>query len=662
MTFDRWPTADDIAAALSITPRGARKRAALEKWPFKKTTLRGGKQYRYRLADLPEDVQIAYAASLQTSLAELRAELAPAEKAEKKADVPRYSNRAKKKDKKLIPIELLPEERRAIARLREKLLFAWSDSGLKAEDFVKAYHAGVAIPELREKLGRHGNIKTFQTLYRWLDLYTQFGLEGLAPQYAVKKGGNGASFDQRTKELIWFYYLNKNKWSVAKVLRKLDEKEGLTVSKDITYRYIKHEIPESVKAYFRMGKKYFHDKFECYVNIDYTRYHSMQMVVYDHKTLDFASRVLRLDGWHMVRLFLTAIIDKRSRKIVGWWIDETPSTLTIIRATRMMVETYGCADEAQMDNGQDFRSYWFAGDAWNEQHLKVGAKEQKVVSCVIDDLGTAVHFAQVRAGQSKNIERLFGFISADFDKEFDSYLGSNTATRPDEAKLYLGAFDGAPRRDIMELPTLEETRELFGRFVVKYNSSHKHTGDAMNGRTPDEVFEETRQARRDIPEKYRKYIWTRREIKTVQRDGVRSDNDWFYNPQMQMFVGQQVELRVSIDDIGQAYIFSLEGEYLFDAESDFKDSGLSEENNRNVRRKRAQAAKHLDKYKQAKKELQKDRKTQLEELRDAKAEEPAITFEVINGGTISVPANGPRLALVKNEKPGRKLKRIFDDE
>jgi hypothetical protein len=125
---------------------------------------------------------------------------------------------------------------------------------------------------------------------------------------------------------------------------------------------------------------------------------------------------------------------------------------------------------------------------------------------------------------------------------------------------------------------------------------------------------------------------------------------------MQMFVGQQVELRVSIDDIGQAYIFSLEGEYLFDAESDFKDSGLSEENNRNVRRKRAQAAKHLDKYKQAKKELQKDRKTQLEELRDAKAEEPAITFEVINGGTISVPANGPRLALVKNEKPGRRIR------
>jgi hypothetical protein len=49
--------------------------------------------------------------------------------------------------------------------------------------------------------------------------------------------------------------------------------------------------------------------------------------------------------------------------------------------------------------------------------------------------------------------------------------------------------------------------------------------------------------------------------------------------------GQQVELRVSIDDIGTADIFNLEGEYLYDAVSEFKDSGITEENARNVRRR-----------------------------------------------------------------------------
>jgi transposase InsO family protein/ribosomal protein L28 len=658
--IEHWVAATRICEITGKHKTTILRRAEKERWTKRAFSSNGGKQYRYRLADLPEDVQIAYAASLQTTLDALREGLTPAEKSEKKADVPRYKNRAKKKDKKLIPIEMLPEERRAVARLREKVLFAWSASGLTAEAFIKAYDAGVMIPEIRAQLGRHGDIKTFQTLYRWLDLYTQFGLEGLAPQYAVKKGGNGASLEQRVKELIWFYYLNKNKWPVAKVIRKLKDKEGVEVSRYIVYRYIQTEIPESVKAYFRMGKKYFHDKFECYVNIDYTRYHSMQMVVYDHKTLDFASRVLRVDGWHMARLFVTVVIDKRSRKPLGWWVDETPSTLTIIRATRMMVETYGCPEEAQMDNGQDFRSYWFTGNAWNEQHVKFGAKEEKAVSSIIDDLGTAVHFTTPDRGQSKNIERFFGFMSSEFDKEFESYLGSNTATRPDEAKLYLGSFEGATKRDIMELPTVEETRELVTRFMYWFGAHHHHTGDGMNGRTPDEVFAENLQARRDIPEAYRKYIWTRREIKTVQRDGVKSGNDWYYNTQMQMFIGQQVELRVSIDDIGQAYIFSLDGEYLFDAVSEFKDKGITEENNRELARKRAQAAKHLDKYKLAIKELQKDRKRQLEELRNAKAE--GYVTHVVNGDTVTAPANDRKLVLVKSERSGRKLKGLFDSD
>ncbi len=621
-------------------------------------TVNGGKEFRYRLADLPEDVQIAYAASLNTSLAELRAELAPSEKAEKKVSVPRYSGRAKKKEKKLIPIEQLPESRRAIARLREKVLFAWSASGLKVEDFVKAYHAGVAVPELREQLGPHGDIKTFQTLYRWLELYEQFGLEGLAPQYPVRKGGNGASLDRRAKELLWFYYLNKNKWSIAKVLRTLEQKEGLVVSKYIVYRYIKTEIPESVKAYFRKGKKYFHDKFECYVEVDYTRYYSMQMVVYDHKTFDFASRVLRTDGWHRVRLFLTCIIDKRSRKILGWWIDEVPSTLTAIRATRMMVECYGCPDEAQFDNGKDFTSYWFTGTAWEAQHLKVGKKEIETISSVTDDLGMAVHFSTPYRGQSKHIERLFGFIAAEFDKTFESYLGSNTAERPDESKLYFGSFEGAAKRPIEELPTIEETRELFARWVEWYNSKHKHTGDGMDGRTPNEVFEANLRGRRDIPEEYKRYIWTRREIRVVQRNGVKSDDQWYWNPRLQMLVGEKVELRVSIDDIGQAYIFSLNGEYLFDATSEFKDSGIAEENNRKLARQRKAAKKHLEKYQQAINEIKKDKKTLLEELR--KENEAEVLLKVVHGEDLVVGSSAKTFALVK-AKSHRKIKSLFDD-
>jgi transposase InsO family protein len=363
----------------------------------------------------------------------------------------------------------------------------------------------------------------------------------------------------------------------------------------------------------------------------------MEMVVYDHKTLDFASRVKRADGWHRVRLVLTCILDKRSRMILGWWIDEIPSTVTIIRATRMMVEAYGCPESGQFDNGRDFKSYWFSGNAWNEQRDRLGKKEREAVSCVIDDLGMAAHFTEPYHGQSKHIERAFGFFAIEFDKSFESYLGSNTSDRHEESRLYTGAFDGAPARPIEELPTIEETRALFAKFAQWYNTKHKHRGQGMNGNPPKQVFQETLRGRRDVPEGWEKYVWTRREIKTVQRNGVRDGEIWYYNEKMQEITGQRVELRVSIDDIGKAYLFNLEGEYLYDAVSEFKDSGITEENVRNVRRLQKEARKHLDEYQKVIKEIGKDKKSRLEELRaGGEQEETEDTREVAGGEPLAV--------------------------
>jgi hypothetical protein len=105
--FKIWVSASEIAAALSIIKRAVNKRATQGNWMKRVFDANGGKQYRYRLADLLEDVQIAYAASLQTSLEALRAEFTPVEKAEKEADVPHCSNRAKKEDTYHSPVIIM---------------------------------------------------------------------------------------------------------------------------------------------------------------------------------------------------------------------------------------------------------------------------------------------------------------------------------------------------------------------------------------------------------------------------------------------------------------------------------------------------------------------------------------------------------------------------
>jgi transposase InsO family protein len=639
--INKWLTFNEIAGLLSLTKVRIIQRAKNEGWPYRSYAVRGGKERQYHIKDLPEDIQTACAASLAVSLAELQSALKPAPVCEKKVVLANYNGRSDGGGGEPPPLERADKKKRRTALLRAKVIHAWDETGRNVEQFLFEYNAGNIASDLKAELG--GKRISKSTFYNWLGKYQNHDEAGLVPRYK-KRGGCGASLDRHTKDLIWFYYLHKNKPSAARVIRLLAEKEKIEASPCVVYRYIRHEIPQSVKDYFRKGKKYFNDHYESYVSIDYTRYRAMEMAVYDHKTLDFASRVQRADGWHRVRLVLTCVLDKRSRMILGWWIDEVPSTLTIIRATRMMVENYGCPESGQFDNGRDFKSYWFSGDAWNEQRDRFGTKERNAVSCVTGDLGMAAHFTEPYHGQSKHIERAFGFFAAEFDKSFESYLGSNTSDRHDESRLYTGAFDGAPARPIEELPTPEETRALFAKFAEWYNTKHRHGGQGMNGKTPKQVFDETLRGRRGLPEGWEKYVWTRRETRTVQRNGVRDGEVWYYNEKMQAITGQQVELRVSIDDIGTAYIFNLAGEYLYDAASEFKDSGVTEENARNVKRLRKQAKKHLDRYQDAINEIRKDRKTQLEEMRDRVPAIPEDAREVAGGEPLAA-INRRRLRL-----------------
>jgi transposase InsO family protein len=653
--MDKWLTSKEIAPLLNLKTNSVNVRAKREHWPYRSYAVRGGKERRYHIKDLPAEIQTAYAESQAVSLEELQSRLKPAPVCKKKVALANYNGRSGGVGDEPPPLEKADKEKRRTANLRAKVIRAWDETGWNVEKFVSEYNAGNIASNLRAELG--GKTISKSTLYNWMSKYQNHDEAGLVPRYR-DHGGHGASLDKHVKDLIRFYYFRKNKPAVAQVIRKL-EKENIVVNPGTVYRYIRHEIPRADKDYFRKGKKYFHDNYESYIPIDYTRYHAMEMAVYDHKTLDFASRVKRADGWHRVRLVLTCIIDKRSRMILGWWIDEVPSTLTIIRATRMMVETYGCPESGQFDNGRDFTSYWFSGDAWNDQHNKFGTKERNTVSCVTDDLGMATHFTEPYHGQAKHIERAFGFFAGEFDKSFESYLGSNTSDRHDESRLYTGAFDGAPARPVGELPTVEETRALFGKFAEWYNTKHKHKGQGMNGKVPQQVFNETLRGRRDIPEGWGKYVWTRREVKTVQRNGVRDGEIWYYNPAMQVITGKQVELRVSIDDVGKAYIFNLEGEYLYDAASEFRDSGITEENVRNVRRLRKEARKHLDQTQDMINTLRKDRRTQLEELRE---QQEQIVLKAAGGEDLPVDTS-PAFTLVKPEpKPRRRLRLPTDPD
>jgi hypothetical protein len=55
---------------------------------------------------------------------------------------------------------------------------------------------------------------------------------------------------------------------------------------------------------------------------------------------------------------------------------------------------------------------------------------------IITEVGVNIIFAKPYHGQSKPIERLWRTVHEMFDKFEQTYIGSNTATRPDEARIY----------------------------------------------------------------------------------------------------------------------------------------------------------------------------------------------------------------------------------
>jgi hypothetical protein len=63
--IDKWLTVNEIAALLSCSRGWIIQRAGgKEPWPYRSYAVRGGKERRYHLGNLPEDIQTAYADSV----------------------------------------------------------------------------------------------------------------------------------------------------------------------------------------------------------------------------------------------------------------------------------------------------------------------------------------------------------------------------------------------------------------------------------------------------------------------------------------------------------------------------------------------------------------------------------------------------------------------
>jgi putative transposase len=621
----------------------------------------GGKHPYYHIADLPEDVQLAYAASLGTSFEALQNELKPFPKTSSKHVIGGYNGYGST-PKDLKQEKFLNETDRTIVGLRAQILQAYGALGMKAAEFARAYSSGLIVTDIRARLTelspRDATLSRSK-LYDWLERFSQGGALGLAHQYK-DRGGLGAGLTQKQKDRLEWLWLDPNKPSVKMVLKILRDSYQIAIGEVTAYRYLSG-IPKAVTDSCREGRQYYQNHYDTYVIRDYTKLRPLEVINGDYMTEDFLCR----KGNRVFRAHLCAFQDMRTRMILGWSLQETANSVGVVRALQVTFENYGLPKTIVFDNGKEFKNHWICGNVWKTRHTRVDPADLDADTGILIELGINVSFTQVRHGQSKPIERFWRTMHEWFDKLEPGYLGSNTALKPEEAKKFRSTVEKMKKEDIEKIPTFEEVETRINHFFDWYNNTHAHTGQGMDGKTPSQVMAEHPYERRDIPDNYKKYLFAMRYVKTVQRNGVLLDGAWYYAPEMLSITGQRVEARRGLDDAGTVHIFSLSDKRpLFDATClEYTGNAQEDIDKKNKLNKEKNVL--LKKYNKKKAEYDAESvNTPAENYAHERTRQTAL--KVVNGEPLIVDERNPapRLRLVKMEpdKPKRKIRLPTDPD
>ena len=339
---------------------------------------------------------------------------------------------------------------------------------------LQAQWLPVLIDELRR---RHDGLRISRTrLMEWDKVYrAPADLELLVD----RRGGNPKA--RRVSPEAWDYfaglYLDDRRPTVAECWRKTDRwarAQGMAwCAKRTCQSQLDERISPAAQAHAR-DRALYNSKFLPTLAQDTERFAAGRCWVADHTTLDFAVRVPANNdrGWRSFRPTLTTFQDWRTRRIVGWCMGETPSSDTILLALRdglLDPVNMGGPTEVCFDNGKDFDSQTFDARTKRDRQRGVHADfavEEGGFRGVLGELGIKPHFSIAYAPNGKaRMERWYGTLHDQFCRSMPSYVGKDTASKPDGLASRVAAGN---------LPTYAEARERLSHYIKAYNASDEH--------------------------------------------------------------------------------------------------------------------------------------------------------------------------------------------
>ncbi|MED1561129.1 hypothetical protein AJ85_05800, partial [Alkalihalobacillus alcalophilus ATCC 27647 = CGMCC 1.3604] len=405
---------------------------------------------------------------------------------------------------------------------------------------------------------------TTSTLRRKFKNWQEQGDEALVD----KRGGWNRGLTE-IPDVAWAifeqYYLDEARPSISycrklvETWAELDEPELLPLPTYETFQRKAKKIPYAVLRFFRYGAKDADDKALPYIRRIYSSLQSNEIWVADNHTFDV---MVRRPNGAIYRPYVTMYQDVRARKMVGWFVTDTPNSDANLFALRKGILRFGVPKEVYVDNGREF----LVSDIGGRGRRKKKKEDEEVKPPpIFERLGIKMMNAKVRNGRAKIIERAFKQFKEEFSRLTKTFTGGHILERPERLK------------DVIknEENVIEEADfiESFDSYVEGWYNQQSHKGDGMNGRTPNEVYAENLVEKRTATEEDLDLMMLRSSgALTVSRVGVTltmygQKLEYYHHDLVAKYQRQKVYIRYNPDDMGTVRVYDSQDRYILTAEN-----------------------------------------------------------------------------------------------
>lgn len=403
---------------------------------------------------------------------------------------------------------------------------------------------------------------SIRTLQRWDKKRREKGDLALVDRRG-KHGNHNNKYDTEIFDVFQYYYLDESRKTVsmcatlAKAELRKQGKEALLYlmpSDRTLLRWIDKHIPVPVIEYFRYGEKACKDKCLPYIHRSYEDLESNDIWVCDNHTFDIVVK----NGEKPMRVYLTAFLDVKSRKMVGWYVTINPSSDATLFALRKGVERFGIPKRIYSDNGREFLTFDIGGRGFRKTK---DSSEDPVT--ILSRLGIEFKTAMVKNARAKIVERTFRTVKEEFSKLFEAYTGGNVLERPERLKYI--------EKDITQLVALEDFESFVGHYIEGWYNNRAHKGKGMYGQTPNEVYAKNLHTlRKASVEELNLMLLRSTRLQKVSRSGVKLSfygHDIFFESKELIIhhLKESVYVRYDPSNLKEVRIYDSQDRYLMNA-------------------------------------------------------------------------------------------------